>query len=112
MPRISKGKRDKISEQILHHLFEVSPEAKFTSDIAVELARDEEFIKSLLLDLKEKDLVNEIKKNSSGEEYTRRRRWRLSNQAYAAYSKHQSNQKAIPQNNNIYIQEDVQNEIE
>ena len=48
MPRISQQKKDKISEQILHYLFTISPEAKFVSDIGKEVARDEEFVKSLL----------------------------------------------------------------
>ncbi len=90
MPRISQQKKDKISEQILHHLFTVSPESKFTSDIAMEIARDEEFTKSILLQLKEKFLVNEIKKNPQGLDYLRRQRWALSSQAFDIYSKHQN----------------------
>jgi len=43
--RISNSKIEKISEQILAFLFSNSPKALFTSHIAVELARDEEFIK-------------------------------------------------------------------
>ena len=89
MPRISKEKIDKIKEQILHYLFSISPNAVFTNTIASETARDEEFIKSLLLDLKEKKLVTEIKKNSNGTEYTKRQRWTLSSEAYTAYSKRQ-----------------------
>ena len=89
MPRISQKKKDKIQEQILHHLFSITPEATFTSRIAAELARDEEFIKVLLLELKTKGLVNEINKNSQGIQYSRRQRWSLSQQTYEAYSKHQ-----------------------
>jgi predicted transcriptional regulator with HTH domain len=108
MPTISKVKKDRISEQILHFLFEVSPESKFTSDISREIARDEEFIKSLLLDLEKKGLVNIINKNKSGKEYTKRQRWRLSNQAFEAYSKAQNNKNTnnTLQNNNIYNNED------
>jgi predicted transcriptional regulator len=83
--RISKEKRDKISEQILSFLFHTHPNAKFTVDIARELARDEEFTKSLMLDLRKKNLVNDIRKNPEGIDYSRRIRWRLSNQAYSAY---------------------------
>ena len=91
MPIISKKKKDKIAEQILHYLFAVSPEAKFTSQIAIEIARDEEFTKSILADLKHKQLVNEINKNAEGLVYSRRQRWRLSDKAYIAYKKYQSN---------------------
>ncbi len=83
--RISKEKRDKIAEQILSFLYQSHPNAKFTVDIARELARDEEFTKSLMLDLRKKSLVVDIRKNSEGIDYSRRIRWRLSNQAYSAY---------------------------
>lgn len=85
MPRISKKKKDKISEQILHHLYVISPQAQFTSQIAEELARDEEFIKSLLTDLKKNNFVLEVNKNSSGKEYLKRQRWRLSDKVFSAY---------------------------
>jgi Trk K+ transport system NAD-binding subunit len=90
MPKISQKYKEKISEQILHHLFTISPESAFTNKIAQELARDEEFTKSLLQDLKAKSLVIEINKNSRGTEYSRRQRWRLSQQAFDIYKKHQN----------------------
>lgn len=83
--KISKEKREKISEQILSYLFHTHPQSKFTVDIARELARDEEFTKSLMMELKKKGLVNDIRKNSEGIDYSRRIRWRLSNNAYSAY---------------------------
>lgn len=90
MPRLSKEKRDKISEQILHYLFTISPEAIFTSVIASTTARDEEFTKTLLLELQKKGLIVQVNKNKNGIDYLRRQRWRLSNQAYDAYKKHQT----------------------
>ena len=90
MPQISKQKKDKISEQILHHLFSISPQAIFTNAIAQEIARDEEFTKALLLDLKQKKLVVEVAKSPKGQDYQRRQRWRLSNEAYEVYKQHQS----------------------
>lgn len=95
MPKISQKKKDKIAEQILHHLFEISPSSIFTNKIAESIARDEEFIKSLLLELKQKGLVSEVNKNSYGFQYQRRQRWRLSNEAYEIYSKHQVNSMKI-----------------
>jgi len=89
MPVISTQKKDRISEQILHHLFTLSPESIFTSKIAESIARDEEFTKVLLLQLKEKKLVVEVNKNNKGLDYKQRQRWRLSNQAYEVYKKHQ-----------------------
>ncbi len=89
MPQISKEKKEKIQEQVLHHLFSIFPKQIFTSDIAREMARDEEFIKVLLVDLEKKDLIVRISKNSDGKIYSRRIRWRLSNKAQEIYSKHQ-----------------------
>jgi len=89
MPRISQQKKDKIAEQILHLLFDKSPQPLFTSQIANEIARDEEFTKSLLLELKSKSLVSEVSKNPKGIPYLRRQRWRLSNHAFKAYKNHQ-----------------------
>jgi|TARA_Y100000310_G_scaffold336932_1_gene422747 hypothetical protein len=89
MPRISSKKIEKIQEQILHHLFTISPESHFTNKIAEEIARDEEFTKTLLQDLKSKSLIIEINKNPKGQQYSRRQRWSLSPKAYDIYSKNQ-----------------------
>lgn len=103
MPQISQSKKDKISEQILHYLFAVSPESRFTVDISREIARDEEFTKSLLKDLESKKLVIPITKNSQGKAYARRLRWRLSNEAFEAYKKHQSKIQSSPNYNNYLV---------
>ena len=104
MPTISKSKKDKISEQILHYLFTISPEAKFTSEISREIARDEEFTKSLLYELRDKKVIICVDKNKEGVQYSKRQRWRLSPEAYGIYSKVQSKQNSqnILQNNNLY----------
>lgn len=88
MPPISKEKRDKIQEQILSYLFHEFPKQKFISEIARELARDEEFIKTLMFDLLKKELVIKISKNQKGINYKKRLRWRLSNKAHQAYKQH------------------------
>ena len=89
MPHISQQKKDKIQEQILFHLYSIFPKQVFTADIAKELARDEEFIKVLLLELEKKQLIIKINKNPKGIIYSRRLRWRISNKAHEAYSKNQ-----------------------
>jgi len=96
MPRISKEKKDKISEQILYHLYQVFPKQIFTSDIAREIARDEEFVKLILFDLQKKDLVIKVDKNSQGISYQKRLRWRLSNKVQEVYAK-QSNKTSQSQ---------------
>ena len=87
--KISEKKREKISEQILAFLYSVSPKLLFTSQIAQEIARDEEFIKKLLLELNKKNLVVEITKNPKGVSYLKRLRWKISDVAYQAYNKYQ-----------------------
>jgi DNA-binding IscR family transcriptional regulator len=89
MPRISSKTKSRISEHILSHLFSQSPEPIYTNAIARELARDEEFIKSMLHELENKKLVVKITKNEQGESLTRRTRWRLSNTAFDAYTRMQ-----------------------
>ncbi|HUS51218.1 MAG TPA: hypothetical protein VMZ91_13710 [Candidatus Paceibacterota bacterium] len=87
--RISKQKRDKISEQILSFLYHEFPRAHFTAFVARETARDEEFTRTLLEELHSKNLVVPIKKNPKGILFSRRIKWRLSNKAYEAYKNHQ-----------------------
>jgi len=87
--KISSEKREKISEQILAFLYSVSPRSMFTFNIAKATARDEEFTKEILLSLKSKNLVLEIKKNPKGKPYLRRSRWVLSDKAYKAYQDNQ-----------------------
>ena len=83
--KISQEKKKKISEQILAYLYERFPEQQFTSQIAQELARDEEFIKRMLVNLQERGFVTAIKKNSRGIVFLRRIKWQLSTKAYNAY---------------------------
>ena len=87
--KISEKKREKISEQILALLYSISPKLLFTAHIAQEIARDEEFVKKLLLELKKKNLVLEVAKNPQGVLYLKRSRWKISDAAYQAYRMYQ-----------------------
>ena len=89
MPKISQQKIEKISEQIMSFLYSIFPKQVFTSDIAKEMARDEEFTKKLLKELEKKELIVKINKNPKGFKYSRRLRWRISNKAHNIYKKHQ-----------------------
>ncbi len=90
--KISQQKKDKIVEQILLYLYQVFPKNPFTAEIGREIARDEEFIKRILLELKDKNLVIAIKRNKKGEAFSRRIRWKLSNEVYDIYHSKQQNQ--------------------
>ncbi len=83
--KISKIKIEKIQEQILGVLYHNSPKPMFTAHIAREIARDEEFIKKLLIDLKNKKIIIPIRKNPKGADYLKRFRWKLSKQTYDYY---------------------------
>ncbi len=83
--KISKEKREKISEQVLAYLFSINPKPAFTSHIAREVARDEEFIKNLLQYMKSKNFIVDVKKNPKGSDYLRRIRWKLTEATYTLY---------------------------
>ena len=87
--KISNNKKEKICEHILALLYSNFPKALFTFNIAQELARDEEYIKKLLLDLKKKNLIREINKNPLGIIYKKRSRWSLSQKTYKIYKQKQ-----------------------
>ena len=87
--KISNNKKEKISEQILAYLYSINPRPEFTNGIAQEIIRDEEFTKKLLIDLKKKDFVVEIKKNPKGIPYLKRSRWKLNSKVYKIYSQKQ-----------------------
>ena len=87
--RLSQNKKNRIIEQILSFLYTTFPKQPFTAEIAREIARDEEFIKRILLELSEKNLVVSIRKNKNGEPFSRRLKWRLANQVYEIYKEKQ-----------------------
>jgi hypothetical protein len=83
--RISQEKTNKIIEQILHYLFQSFPNNPFTAEIAREIARDEEYIKKLLLDLKDKNIVVAIRRDNKGNPFSRKIKWKLTNKIYDLY---------------------------
>ena len=88
--QLSQEKKDRIIEQILSFLYHTFPNQPFTAEIARELARDEEFIKRILFELKEKGFVIPIRKNLKGEVFSRRLKWRLTQKVYDIYHSKQS----------------------
>jgi hypothetical protein len=86
MSKVSDKKKEKINEQILSILYEEFPKPLFTSQVACEIIRDEEFTRKLLDDLKEKKIIIDITKNSKGVDYRRRVRWRLANKTHEVFS--------------------------
>jgi len=101
--KISKDKINKIKEGILSVLYSNSPKLLFTSEIAHEIARDEEFTKTLLNELAKDDLVASVKKNPEGIKYSLRTRWRLSSKAYEAYNDLEQKQVLYDEENHTYM---------
>ena len=87
MSKISSQKKEKIKEEILSLLYESSPRSLFTIQIAEEIIRDNEFTKKLLLELKSKSLVDEVKRSKEGSTYLKKTKWKLTQEAYSAYKK-------------------------
>lgn len=83
--KISQEKKNKIIEQIIYYIYQSFPKYPFTAEIAREIARDEEFIKKLLFELKDKNIVIPIRNNNKGISFLRKIRWKLSNQIYDIY---------------------------
>lgn len=85
MPQISQKKIDKIEEVILALLYENPAKPLYTSEIAEEIIRDEEFTLKLLIDLNKKELIELIDKNSDGKKLLKRKKWLLKPQVYSTY---------------------------
>lgn len=85
MPKISDKKIKKLKEHILSILYDNHFNPIFTSNIAEDLIRDEEFTLRLLLELKEGGFVKEINKNTGGKKYLSRKKWILKSKIYDQY---------------------------
>jgi len=87
MSKLGEKKIQKLKEQILSILYHNNFNPPFTSQIAEEVVRDEEFILKLLLILKKEGLIREINKNNDGKTYLARKKWILKNKVYEQYKK-------------------------
>jgi hypothetical protein len=87
MSRVSKKTFDKVAEDALAVLYDNYPAAVSTRIVAGEIARDKQFIARVLEYLRGKGFVEKwTKSKSSGEDYARWMKWRLTKQAYEKYS--------------------------
>jgi len=75
MSKISFNTINLLKDDIISILYENNLKPIFTIEIAKELRRDKEFTKKLLLELKQKGILNEIKKNNKGKDYIKRSKW-------------------------------------
>lgn len=77
MVKLSSKTIQLLRDDILSILYDRPLEAMYTNQIAMELRRDKEFVKKLLLDMKKDGYVDEISKNKKGHSYQTRKRWRI-----------------------------------
>jgi hypothetical protein len=88
MSKLSNKKRERIKEEVLRVLYENSPKALFTSYIANEVIRDNEFVLSLMKEMERLGVVEGVK--SRGNKSVKKKirtRWRLTNRAFEEYKK-------------------------
>ncbi len=101
--RLSEDKLNKIKEEILSLIFQNSPKAMFSSEIANNIIRDEEFTKKLLLELESKKLITRVTKNNQGIPYLKRIKWRLTSPVYDAYARLNKHKITYNEKDNHYI---------
>jgi predicted transcriptional regulator len=87
MSKLSEKNIQKLKEQILSVIYLNHFNPLFTSQIANELIRDEEFVLKLLKNLKKEGIIQEINKNNDGKRYLARKKWLLKNKAYNEYKR-------------------------
>lgn len=85
MAKLSARTINLIKDDIISHLYNNQLRSYFTSQIAKEIRRDNEFALKLLSELQEQGLVEQIKKNKQGKQYLARIKWRIPNHVIKAY---------------------------
>ncbi|MEK6860933.1 MAG: hypothetical protein AABY07_03085 [Nanoarchaeota archaeon] len=85
MVKLSTQLINLIKDDIISHLYNNQVRSYFTSEIAKEIRRDNEFALKLLTELQEQGLVEQIKKNKQGKKYLARVKWRIPNHVIKAY---------------------------
>ena len=75
MVKLSKKTINLLKDDIVTVLYENPLKPMFTNEIAVALRRDNEFTKSLLLELREIGIITNIKMNKRKKEYLIRKKW-------------------------------------
>ncbi len=85
MVKLSEKTIQFLKDDIISILYDKSLVARFTNEIALELRRDNEFTKKLLLELKKDGFIEEVKKNKKGQKYLARTKWRIQPKILKAY---------------------------
>tara|TARA_Y100000034_G_scaffold123849_1_gene171208 strand:+ start:307 stop:558 length:252 start_codon:yes stop_codon:yes gene_type:complete len=83
MVRLSDKTIELLKEDILSILNENPMKSRFTKEISLELRRDKEFTLRLLLEMKDKNWVEEVRGRGSG---SVRKKWRISDKLFEAWN--------------------------
>ena len=87
MYRISEANFKRIAESALGVLYEKFPLPLSTTQVAAELARDNEFVLKVMLFLEKKGYAVRVGKGKLGD-LSRTVKWKISKQARETYEKH------------------------
>ncbi len=82
MSSISREKKDKLKEEILRIIYENYPRFLYTYQVAESLIRDDEFVLSLLKELKNNGLLTCIEETMGN---NIKRKWGLKKEVYEKY---------------------------
>ena len=82
MSNISREKKDKLKEEILRIIYENYPGFLYTYQVAESLIRDDEFVLSLLKELKSNELLTCIEETTGN---NIKRKWGLKKEVYEKY---------------------------
>ncbi|MAG47950.1 hypothetical protein CL617_05060 [archaeon] len=85
MSQISEKTKLALKADISSILYENPLQAMFAKEISVELRRDKEFTKKLLLEMENEKLVERITKSSKGIDYKKRIRWKIPERVLQVY---------------------------
>jgi len=77
MVKLSPRTLNLLKDDIISILYENQLKPLLTKEVANELRRDKEFTKTLLNELKQQDILAEVKKNNKGKDYIKRTRWMI-----------------------------------
>ena len=87
MAKLSSRTKQLLKDDVVSVLFEKAPVSLFANEVALEMRRDNEFVKELLLELENVGVVERVEKGVSGRKYRKRMRWRIPHKVLQAMSK-------------------------
>ncbi|MEK6835386.1 MAG: hypothetical protein AABX61_03930 [Nanoarchaeota archaeon] len=82
MSMVSDNKKERIKEEILRIIYESYPAFLYTYQVADSLIRDDEFVLSLLKELKGKNLLTCLEETTG---HNIKRKWGLRKEVYDKY---------------------------